>query len=204
MKKAKQPPRKSFVTKARNMKLEQEELEEIIKGCKRQHRLSQQKVYEMFYGKMLPVCNRYAKNSEEAKDILQNGFIKVFEKIDKYNFDGSFGGWVRRLIVNTAIDHYRKHKNEYLIEDESRIADSDHWYEDEAVTKYEGIKSEDIKEAIEQLSPAYKMVFNLYIMEGYSHQEIADELGVSLGTSKSNLAKAKANVKKILMKKLKR
>lgn len=204
MKKEKQPPRKSFVTKARNMKLEQEELEEIIKGCKRQHRLSQQKVYEMFYGKMLPVCNRYAKNSEEAKDILQNGFIKVFEKIDKYNFDGSFGGWVRRLIVNTAIDHYRKHKNEYLIEDESRIEDSDHWYEDELDTKYEGIKSEDIKAAIEQLSPAYKMVFNLYIMEGYSHQEIADELDVSLGTSKSNLAKAKANVKKILMKKLKR
>lgn len=186
------------------MKLEQEELEEIIKGCKRQHRLSQQKVYEMYYGKMLPVCNRYAKNSEEAKDILQNGFIKVFEKIDKYNFDGSFGGWVRRLIVNTAIDHYRKHKNEYLIEDESRIADNDHWYEDEPDTKYEGIQSEDIKAAIEKLSPAYKMVFNLYIMEGYSHQEIADELDVSLGTSKSNLAKAKANVKKILMKKLKR
>jgi len=186
------------------MKLEQEELEKIIKGCKKQHRLSQQKVYEMFYGKMLPVCNRYAKNSEEAKDILQNGFIKVFEKIDKYNFNGSFGGWLRRLIVNTAIDHYRKYKNEYLIEDESRIEDNSHWYEDEPVSKYEGISPEDTKAAIEQLSPAYKMVFNLYIMEGYSHQEIADELGVSLGTSKSNLAKAKANVKKILMTKLKR
>jgi len=135
------------------MKLDQGELTEIIKGCKKQDRASQQKVYEMFYGKMLPLCNRYAKNSEEAKDVLQNGFIKVFEKIDKYSFDGSFGGWVRRLIVNTAIDHYRKHKNEYLIEDESRIA---------------------------------------------------DELGISLGTSKSNLAKAKANVKKILMKKLKK
>ncbi len=186
------------------MKLEQEELTEIINGCKKQHRLSQQKVYEMFYGKMLPVCNRYAKNSEEAKDILQNGFIKVFEKIDKYNFDGSFGGWVRRLIVNTAIDHYRKHKNVYLIEDESRIADSDPWYEEEPASKYEGISSEDIKSAISKLSPAYRMVFSLYILEGYSHQEIADELGVSLGTSKSNLAKAKANVKKILMKKLKK
>lgn len=186
------------------MKLDQRELTEIIKGCKKQDRASQQKVYEMFYGKMLPVCNRYAKNSEEAKDVLQNGFIKVFEKIDKYNFDGSFGGWVRRLIVNTAIDHYRKHKNEYLIEDESRIADSDAWYEDEPVSKYEGIGTDDIKEAISQLSPAYKMVFNLYIMEGYAHQEIADELGISLGTSKSNLAKAKANVKKILMKKLKK
>lgn len=184
------------------MKLEQEELTEIINGCKKQDRQCQQKVYEMFYGKMLPVCNRYAKNSEEAKDILQNGFIKVFEKIDKYNFDGSFGGWVRRLIVNTAIDHYRKHKNVYLIEDESRIADTENWYDEEPTSKYEGISAEDIKNAIGQLSPAYKMVFNLYIMEGYSHQEIADELGVSLGTSKSNLAKAKANVKKILMKKL--
>jgi RNA polymerase sigma-70 factor (ECF subfamily) len=186
------------------MKLEQEELEEIIKGCKKKHRLSQQKVYEMFYGKMLPVCNRYAKNSEEAKDILQNGFIKVFDKIDKYDFNGSFGGWVRRLIVNTAIDHYRKHKNEFLIEDESRIEDSEHWYEDEPTSKYEGIKANDIQDAITTLSPAYKMVFSLYIMEGFSHQEIADELGISVGTSKSNLAKAKANVKKVLMKKLKK
>jgi len=185
------------------MKLEQEELAEIVRGCKRQDRSSQQKVYEMFYGKMLPLCNRYAKNSDEAKDILQNGFIKVFEKIDKYDFNGSFGGWVRRLIVNTAIDHYRKHKKEFLIEDESRIADNDKWYEEEPVSKYEGISTDDIKEAIQQLSPAYRMVFNLYIMEGYSHQEIADELGISLGTSKSNLAKAKANVRKILTKKLK-
>ncbi|MCT4582545.1 MAG: sigma-70 family RNA polymerase sigma factor [Flavobacteriales bacterium] len=185
------------------MKLEQEELEKIIEGCKKRHRLSQQKVYEMFYGRMLPVCKRYAKNSEEAKDILQNGFIKVFEKIDKYDFNGSFGGWVRRLIVNTAIDHYRKHKNEFLIEDESRIEDNEHWYEEEPTTKYEGISTKDIQEAIGSLSPAYKMVFSLYIMEGFSHQEIADELGISVGTSKSNLAKAKANVKKLLMKKLK-
>jgi len=186
------------------MKLEQAELEEIVRGCKRQHRLSQQKVYEMYYGKMLPLCRRYAKNSDEAKDILQNGFIKVFEKIDKYDFNGSFGGWVRRLIVNTAIDHYRKHKKEFLIDDNSRIEDSDKWYEEETTSKYEGISSEDIKYAIDKLSPAYKMVFNLYILEGYSHQEIADELGVSLGTSKSNLAKAKANVKKILVKKLRK
>ncbi len=186
------------------MKLEQEELDSIIRGCKNRDRQSQQMVYEMFYGKMLPLCNRYAKNADEAKDILQNGFIKVFEKIDKYDFTGSFGGWVRRLIVNTAIDHYRKHKKEFLIEDQARIEDEDKWYEDEPTSKYEGIGYEDIQEAIKQLSPAYRMVFNLYILEGHSHQEIADILGVSVGTSKSNLAKAKANVKKILTKKLKK
>lgn len=184
------------------MKLEREELDKIIRGCKKGHRISQQKVYEMFYGKMLSVCYRYAKNSEEAKDILQNGFIKVFDKIDKYDFTGSFGGWVRRLIVNTAIDHYRKHKNEFLIEDESRIEDTEHWYEDESESKYENINIKDVKEAMNTLSPSYKIVFNLYIMEGFSHKEIAEELNISIGTSKSNLAKAKANVRKILMKKL--
>jgi len=202
--KKKQPTRKITVNKARTMKLEQAELEEIVRGCKKKHRMSQQKVYEMYYGKMLPLCRRYAKNSDEAKDILQNGFIKVFEKIDKYDFNGSFGGWVRRLIVNTAIDHYRKHKKEFLIDDNSRIEDSDKWYEEEETSKYEGINSEDITLAIDKLSPAYKLVFNLYILEGYSHQEIADELEISVGTSKSNLAKAKANVKKILIKKLRK
>ena len=204
MEKKKQPTRKITVNKARTMKLEQAELEEIVRGCKKKHRMSQQKVYEMYYGKMLPLCRRYAKNSDEAKDILQNGFIKVFEKIDKYDFNGSFGGWVRRLIVNTAIDHYRKHKKEFLIDDNSRIEDSDKWYEEEETSKYEGINSEDITLAIDKLSPAYKLVFNLYILEGYSHQEIADELEISVGTSKSNLAKAKANVKKILIKKLRK
>jgi len=185
------------------MKLEQRELEIIVEGCKTKNRSSQQKIYELLYSKMLPVCYRYARSTDEAKDILQDGFIKVFEKIEHYNAGGSFEGWVRRIIVNTAIDSYRKKKKEFFIEDESRIKDENEWEDTDNESEYSGLSINDIVEAMQNLSPAYQAVFNLYVMEGYSHQEIADELGVSIGTSKSNLAKAKANMKTMLTEKLK-
>ena len=184
------------------MKLEQRELERIVEGCKAQDRSSQQKIYELLYSKMLPVCYRYARGTDEAKDILQDGFIKVFEKIEHYNAGGSFEGWVRRIIVNTAIDTYRKNKKEVFIDDESRIKDENDWEDTENESEYSGLSINDIVDAMQNLSPAYQAVFNLYVMEGYSHQEIADELGVSIGTSKSNLAKAKANMKTMLTEKL--
>ena len=109
------------------MKLEQRELERIVDGCKAKRRSSQQKIYELLYSKMLPVCCRYARSTDEAKDMLQDGFIKVFEKIEQYNTGGSFEGWVRRIIVNTAIDAYRKNKKEVFIDDESRIKDEKDW-----------------------------------------------------------------------------
>jgi len=186
------------------MKLEQNELERIVKGCKLNDRTSQQRVYEMLYSKLLPVCCRYARNTDEAKDILQDGFIKVFEKIEHYNAGGSFEGWVRRIIVNTAIDSYRKKKKEFLIDDESRIKDENEWEDIDNDSEYSKLAIDDIVEAMQKLSPAYQAVFNLYVMEGYSHQEIADELGVTVGTSKSNLAKAKMNMKIMLTEKLKR
>lgn len=184
------------------MKLEQSELIDLIEGCKRQDRKCQQQVYSTLYGKMLAVCYRYARDNDEAKDILQDGFMKVFEKIERFNSGGSFEGWVRRIIVNTAIDYYRKRKKEFLIEDETNIKDEAEWKDIEE-DAYSGLSVNSVVECIQQLSPAYRTVFNLYIMEGYSHQEIADEIGISVGTSKSNLAKAKANVKKMLIEKQK-
>ena len=186
------------------MKLEQRELARIVEGCKAQNRSSQQKIYELLYSKMLPVCYRYARSTDEAKDMLQDGFIKVFEKIEQYNVDGSFEGWVRRIIVNTAIDTYRKNKKEVFIDDESRITDDSDWEDMESESEYAGLSINDIVEAMQSLSPGYQTVFNLYVMEGYTHQEIADELEINIGTSKSNLAKAKANMKTMLTEKLNR
>ena len=186
------------------MKLEQGELARIVDGCKAQNRSSQQKIYELLYSKMLPVCYRYARSTDEAKDMLQDGFIKVFEKIEQYNVDGSFEGWVRRIIVNTAIDTYRKNKKEVFIDDESRIKDDSDWEDMESESEYAGLSINDIVEAMQSLTPGYQTVFNLYVMEGYTHQEIADELEINIGTSKSNLAKAKANMKTMLTEKLNR
>ena len=151
----------------------------------------------------MAICLRYAKNEDEAKDILQDGFIKVFEKIDKYGFEGSFEGWLRRIIVNTAIDTYRKNKREYslneaMVKDENTTIDFD-----ETTSRYESLSVKDVVNSMQKLSPAYRTVFNLYVMEGMTHKEIADELNISEGTSKSNLAKAKLNIRKILNKKLK-
>ena len=184
------------------MKLSQKELSRIVDKCKRRDLLSQRKIYELFYVKMMSVCYRYARDDDEAKDILQDGFIKVFEKIDNYSFGGSFEGWMRRIIVNTAIDTYRKRKRELTLNEAIYKDRNNDFNNEEDYNPYESLSIKDIISAMQLLSPAYRTVFNLYIMEGMTHKEIASELDISEGTSKSNLAKAKANVKKILSEKL--
>lgn len=186
--------------------LSENQLKELIHGCMRNHRRSQEVIYKLFYGKMLAVCRRYTNNDDQAKDILQDGFIKLFKNIEKFNFVGSFEGWVRRIVVNTAIDYVRKSKTEFLlaqneqsIEDFQDVIEEDE--EDEAPLEM-SLEVSDVKKGMEQLSTAYRTVFNLYVFEDYSHQEIADALNISVGTSKSNLAKARANLKKILTKEL--
>ena len=173
------------------------QLQKLIEGCIQGDRRSQQKIYELHYGKMLAVCRRYAKDHDEANDLLQDGFIKVFTKLEKYNNAGSFEGWIRRIIVNNAIDQFRKKKHDFLLTDsEHLIADEERFdIEDEG---FYNIQAQDIVDAMQQLSPAYRTVFNLYVMENYPHKEIAEMLDISVGTSKSNLAKAKQNLRKIL------
>ena len=187
--------------------INEDQLKTLVTGCIRNNRKSQEIVYKMFYGKMMAVCRRYTRNDDQAKDILQDGFIKVFKNIDRFNFQGSFEGWVRRIVVNTAIDFTRKAKNDYLLMNEGqKIEDYENDLLDESdEEEYESpFKVADVISGMEQLSNAYRTVFNLYVFENFSHQEIADALNISVGTSKSNLAKARANLKKILNKELER
>jgi RNA polymerase sigma factor (sigma-70 family) len=180
------------------MTLTKEELNSIITGCTQQDKTSQELLFKYFYGKMMIVCSRYARSKDEAKDVLQDGFIKLFDNLYRYEVTGSIEGWVRRIFVNTAIDHFRKHKNKFNIEDEGRLKDESVSYEEENESKYSHIKPEDILTAMEKLSPAYRTVFNLYAIENYTHKEIAEILDINIGTSKSNYAKAKSNLKSIL------
>ncbi|MCG8573762.1 MAG: RNA polymerase sigma factor [Flavobacteriales bacterium] len=175
----------------------QQELRKIVDGCIKGKRKYQKRLFEMFYGKMMAVCMRYAKDQDEAQDMVQIGFIKIFKKLDVYNFEGSLEGWIRRIMVNTAIDQIRKNKRDpFSIEDEQRVQnieeDVPFSQEDDQDIK---IKAETAIKAISQLSPAYRTVFNMYVMEGFTHKEIADYLGISEGTSKSNLAKAKQKLR---------
>lgn len=178
----------------------------LIDGCLREDRRAQQRVYELFYGKMMAVCMRYTKNADQAKDILQDGFIKVFKSVDKFNRAGSFEGWIRRIMVNTAIDHFRRTKNSYLLLGEDRsIEDFGDRDEEDVLADDDGdevleLKPADIINAMQKLTPAYRTVFNLYVFEELTHKEIADMLGINIGTSKSNFAKAKHNLKKFLTK----
>jgi RNA polymerase sigma-70 factor (ECF subfamily) len=177
-----------------------EHLKEIISGCTSKDRRAQEELFRLYYGKMLGVCMRYARDRDSAEEMLQEGFIKVFDKLEGFDYKGSFEGWMRRIIANTAIDQIRKSKKDPLLTDKDE--DFKLGAEDRVVEKEEQealeIKAEMAMEAIQQLSPAYRAVFNLYVMEEYTHKEIAEILGISEGTSKSNLAKAKMNLQKIL------
>jgi RNA polymerase sigma-70 factor (ECF subfamily) len=159
---------------------------DLIEGCIKGDRKMQHELYNRFASKMYGVCLRYAGKAEEAEDILQEGFIKVFNKIGSFRSEGSFEGWVRRIFVNTAIEHFRK--KIYL----QPITD----YEEDTVEgKYlsvlDSLAEKDIIELVQQLSPGYRTVFNMYVVEGYTHKQIAEALNISEGTSKSQLSRAK-------------
>ncbi len=162
------------------------DLENIIKDCKKCRPEAQKELYEHFSGKMFAVCLQYSKDYTEAEDILQDGFIKVFTKISQFNFKGSFEGWVRRIMVNCALERYRKQSLLYSVSD---IHDYDYKLAYDDVMGE--ISSKELLSLVQQLSPQYKVVFNLYGIEGYSHQEIGEMLNISVGTSKSNLSRAR-------------
>ncbi len=162
------------------------DIELLIKACKKNKPDAQKKLYEHLSGKMFGVCLQYAKDYTEAEDILQDGFIKVFTKISQFNFKGSFEGWVRRIMVNCALERFRKQNLLYTV---SEIQDYDSkLVADDVMAE---LSSKELLELIQLLSPQYKTVFNLYAIEGYSHKEISDMLKISVGTSKSNLSRAR-------------
>ena len=165
---------------------------ELIKGCLAGTWAFQQMLYKRYAAKMLSVCMRYTGNREEAEDILQEGFVLVFEKLPQFRMQGSFEGWIRRIMVHKAIEHYRKVAHIYPvmnIEDNESIMISG----DDVASN---LDSKELLNMVQDLPPMYKMVFNLFVFEDMTHKEIAEKLGVSEGTSKSNLSDARAVLKK--------
>lgn len=170
------------------MELKLSKEKKIIKGCRQGKPKYQKMLYELYYGKMMSLCLRYAKTREEAADILHEGYIKVFKNIGNFKEEGSLEGWIRRIMINTAINHYHKHKkhlNNSSIEDEYKELSEN------ADGILQRLSYEDLLQLVRKLPPAYQTVFNLHVIEGYNHREIAEMLGISEGTSKSNLAKAR-------------
>lgn len=184
--------------------MENDQLKEIIKRCVEQDRSAQEQLFKKFYGKMMGVCMRYTKDQDQAQEVVQLGFIKIFDKLEEFDFRGSFEGWVRRIMVNASIDAIRRRNRQPFLPGEDFVFDEqyDTQEHDFGENDINSVKAKHAMEAIQQLSPAYQAVFNLYVIENYSHKEIAEILGISEGTSKSNLAKAKQNLRKILTKKL--
>lgn len=159
---------------------------DLIKGCVEGNRRMQEEMYRRFSPRMYAVCLRYAGNTEEAEDILQEGFIKIFKKLDSFRSEGSFEGWVRRIFVNTAIEHFRRKR--YLMPVTEK---EENTIEGKYTSVLDDLGAKDIMALVQELSPGYRTVFNMYVVEGYTHKEIADMLGISEGTSKSQLSRAK-------------
>lgn len=143
---------------------------------------------------MFGLCLQYSNNHDDAKDILQEGFIKVFQKLGQFDHRGSFEGWVRRIMINTALEKYRSHLHLYPLTDRE-MKNEEPTYEE----VFERLSAGDLIRLVQELPPRYRMVFNLYAIEGYAHKEIGEMLGITVGTSKSNLARARG----ILQKKVK-
>ncbi|MEI7734662.1 MAG: RNA polymerase sigma factor [Ferruginibacter sp.] len=170
---------------------------DIIKGCINKDRKMQELLYHRFASKMYAVCLRYCKDAADAQDLLQDGFVKIFKNIEKFRGEGSFEGWIRRIFVNTSIEHFRKSVKNYTVTDTHDIS-----IEDPSWNALDNLAEKDIISMIQQLSPGYRQVFNMYVIEGYTHKDIGEILGISEGTSKSQLARAKGILKKMVEQKL--
>lgn len=164
------------------------DIKNIISGCLKGNGKDQEILYRRHAAKLYAVCLQYSGNDEEARDILQEGFIKIFENLCHYKHEGSFEGWIRKIMVNTALEKYRSKHNLYRVDDIETIPEPDAEPDNE---DYAGLEAGDLLEIIRELPPKYRMVFNLFAIEGYSHKEISQMVNISEGTSKSNLARAR-------------
>ena len=167
--------------------------EQLIRACIKEDAASQKEVFIRFSSRMLGVCNRYARNSADAEDILQDAFIKVFDKIHQFKFEGSFEGWIRKIVVNTALKKYsvRRYEKEvtgYDIKDRDESAME--------ASAYSHLNQKELMQLINNLPDGYRIIFNLYVVEGYQHNEIAEMLGIQAGTSRSQLVKARGMLQK--------
>lgn len=162
-------------------------LEVLIQGCIDENTKSQEQLYQLFAAKLFSVCLKYSRNYAEAEDNLQDGFLIIFDKISQYKFTGSFDGWAKRIMINNVLQQYRKTAFLELVNDV--VDDASIEIEDD------NISLDVLLKLIQELPDRYRLVFNLYVMDDYSHKEIAEMLSISIGTSKSNLARAKMILK---------
>ncbi len=170
-------------------------LDQLIQECANRKPAAQEQLYRLFAGKMFALCLKYSRNKEEAEDNLQDGFIQIFDKIKQFKNAGSFEGWMKRIIINTALQKYRDKTTLNVVYDEV----------DEPVVEVEideeAISMDELLKLIQALPNQYRLVFNMYVLDGYSHKEIAKELRISEGTSKSNLSRARVILKQKLERK---
>lgn len=167
--------------------------QEWIEGCKKGDSTAQKQVFDQFSSKMYAVCCRYIKDKMEAEDVLVTAFTKVFDRIGQFKNEGSFEGWIRRIVVNESLTWLRQHKFMH-VETDIEAAD----YEPDYQVMEDHLQAEDLMKMIDGLPAGYKVVFNLYAIEGYSHKEIADQLGINENTSKSQLSRARVYLQKQL------
>lgn len=177
-------------------------LHDIIAGCKCNNHRDYKSLYERYYGYSLKIVFRYIYRYDKAVDVVNDGFVKVFSKLDRFNYDTSqniemmFMGWLRTIMINTSIDKLRK--DDYL--PEIGINNEGIWIEDKSQSADDSLLYKELINEVKRLPPAYRTVFNMYVIDGYKHQEIADILNIAVGTSKSNLSKAKALLKSYINK----
>jgi RNA polymerase sigma-70 factor (ECF subfamily) len=160
------------------------DIKQLINDCQKNDRKAQEQLYRLYSPKLFAVCLKYSRNYTEAQDNLQDGFLIIFKKIEQYSFKGSFDGWLKRVMINHVLQQYRQETFLSLVKED--VPD-----DDEIEIDDEDISLEYLLKIIQELPNQYRLVFNLYVLDGYSHQEIAEMLTINLGTSKSNLARAK-------------
>ena len=185
----------------KNNFLSGDELNFHIRACASNDRLSQRKIYISFYGYAKTICDHYSSNPEDAVEILNDGFLKIFKEIHRYkpayaNTTNSFKGWLRKIMIYTAIDRFRKNQRQRFTKN---IENEMLYLPVVGEDIFDQISYEEVRKTIQQLTPAYRLTFNLFVIEGYSHEEISKQLGISVGASKSNLARGRKQMQKLLL-----
>jgi len=170
------------------------DLKSTIKKCCKRDLNAQKKIYDLLATKLFAVCLKYSRNYQEAQDNLQDSFIKIFDHIDQYKFKGSFEGWCKRITINTALARYRKH-DVYELFNQDQLTEQEDTLEEE-----ENLSLQFLLKIVQELPNRYRLVFNLYVLDGYSHKAIAEMLDISEGTSKSNLARGRKILKEKIQK----
>jgi RNA polymerase sigma factor (sigma-70 family) len=164
--------------------------ESTIEGCLKEDRKAQKRVYETYFPLMLAIVRRYIKDEEEALDVLNQGFIKIFKKIEQYHVGNSFEGWCKRIIINTALDHLRSNKRYKDVFSFEAIMPTYQVYND----GLNNMSMQELMTIIDSVSPVSKVVFNMFVIDGYSHKEISQNLNISVGTSKWHLSSARKQI----------